>query len=122
VSAFSQVSGHGFLAGYQAGYRQADVGPRFGRRWMELVDSRGGTHHGCFLPAEGASGKALALFSFPGLAACEQYRGLSGTDPGFTGADRIRDESSCVLRYERTLRHDIRSCRSVRACARARGI
>ena len=79
-----------------------DAFERFGRRWMELVDSRGGTHHGCFLPAEGASGKALALFSFPGLAACEQYRGLSGTDPGFTGADRIRDESSCVLRYERT--------------------
>jgi hypothetical protein len=50
----------------------------------------------------GASDKALALFSFPSLAAYEQYRGLFGTDPDFIDADRIRDESSCVLRYERT--------------------
>ena len=45
---------------------------------------------------------ALALFSFPSLAAYEQYRALFGTDPDFLDADRIRDESNCVLRYERT--------------------
>lgn len=27
---------------------------------------------------------------------------LFGTDPDFIEADRIRDESGCVLRYERT--------------------
>ena len=75
---------------------------RFARRWMELVDRHGGTHHGYFLPAEGASDKALALFSFPSLADYEQYRTLFGTDPDFVAADRIRDESGCVLRYERT--------------------
>lgn len=75
---------------------------RFGRRWMELVDLHGGTHHGYFLPAEGASDKALALFSFPSLAAYERYRSLFATDPDFIAADRIRDESGCVLRYERT--------------------
>jgi hypothetical protein len=75
---------------------------RFGRRWMELVDRHGGTHHGYFLPAEGASDKALALFSFPSLAAYEKYRTLFGKDPDFIDADRIRDESGCVLRYERT--------------------
>lgn len=75
---------------------------RFGRRWMELVDRHGGTHHGYFLPAEGASDKALALFSFPSLAAYEEYRTLFGRDPEFVEADRIRDESGCVLRYERT--------------------
>jgi hypothetical protein len=79
-----------------------DTFERFGRRWMELVDSHGGMHHGYFLPAEGASDKALALFSFPSLAAYEQYRALFGTDPDFIEADRIRDESGCVLRYERT--------------------
>ena len=41
----------------------------FARRWMELVDRHGGSHHGYFLPAEGASDRALALFSFPSLAA-----------------------------------------------------
>jgi hypothetical protein len=75
---------------------------RFGRRWIELVNLHGGTHHGYFLPAEGASDKALALFSFPSLAAYEQYRALFGVDPDFIEADRIRDESGCVLRYERT--------------------
>lgn len=75
---------------------------RFGRRWMELVRVHGGTHHGYFLPAEGASDEALALFSFPSLAAYEEYRGLFGRDPEFIAADRIRDESGCVLRYERT--------------------
>lgn len=75
---------------------------RFGRRWMELVDQHGGTHHGYFLPSEGASDKALALFTFPSLAAYEQYRTRFGHDPDFIAADRIRDESGCVLRYDRT--------------------
>ncbi len=79
-----------------------DAFERFARRWMELVDLHGGTHHGYFLPAEGASDKALALFSFPSLAAYEQYRALFGTDPEFVAADRIRDESGCVLRYQQT--------------------
>lgn len=30
-----------------------DAFERFGRRWMELVDSHRGKHHGYFLPAEG---------------------------------------------------------------------
>ncbi|HEX6520197.1 MAG TPA: NIPSNAP family protein [Streptosporangiaceae bacterium] len=75
---------------------------RFSRRWMQLVDAHGGMHHGYFLPAEGASDKALALFSFPSLAAYEQYRALFGVHPDFIEADRIRDDSGCVLRYERT--------------------
>lgn len=75
---------------------------QFACRWMELVGLHGGIHHGYFLPAEGASDRALALFSFPSLAAYEEYRALFGTDPEFIDADRIRDESGCVLRYERT--------------------
>ncbi|TDP91152.1 NIPSNAP family protein [Labedaea rhizosphaerae] len=75
---------------------------RFAKTWMTLVDRHGGTHHGYFLPGEGASDKALALFSFPSLAAYEEYRTLFGKDPDFVAADRIRDESGCVLRYERT--------------------
>ena len=79
-----------------------DAFERFGRRWMSWSMRHGGTHHGYFLPAEGASDKALALFSFPSLAAYEQYRALFGADPDFIEADRIRDQSGCVLRYERS--------------------
>jgi hypothetical protein len=75
---------------------------RFGRRWIELVERHGGEHHGYFLPSEGASDRALALFSFPSLAAYEQYRSHFGRDPDFIEADRIRDESGCVIRYDRS--------------------
>jgi hypothetical protein len=75
---------------------------RFALEWMRLVDKHGGQHHGYFLPAEGASDKALALFSFESLASYERYRTLFGKDPEFIAVDRIRDESGCVLRYERT--------------------
>jgi hypothetical protein len=75
---------------------------RFARRWMVLVNKHGGAHHGYFLPSEGASDRALALFSFESLAAYEQYRRRFGVDPEFVEADRIRDQSGCVLRYERT--------------------
>ena len=74
----------------------------FGRRWIEIVERHGGNHHGYFLPAEGASDRALALFSFPSLAEYEQYRLLFGREKSFIEADRIRDESGCVVRYDRT--------------------
>ena len=69
--------------------------------WIALVNTRGGTHHGYFLPSEGASDRALALFSFESLAARALPAALR-VDADFIAADRIRDESGCVLRYERT--------------------
>ncbi len=75
---------------------------RFARAWIGLVNKHGGTHHGYFLPSEGASDRALALFSFPSFAGYEAYRALFGVDPEFVDADKIRDESGCVLRYERS--------------------
>ncbi|MQA12395.1 MAG: NIPSNAP family protein [Pseudonocardiaceae bacterium] len=80
---------------------------RFARGWISLVNKHGGTHHGYFLPSEGASDRALALFSFPSLADYEQYRTLFGRDPEFVAADKIRDESGCVLRYERSFMRPI---------------
>lgn len=81
---------------------QIDAFEAFARRWMGLVHLHGGHHHGYFLPAEGASDKALALFTFPSLAAYEDYRSRFGSDPDFIAADRIRDDSGCVVRHERT--------------------
>jgi hypothetical protein len=82
--------------------KKIDAFERFARTWITLVSRHGGQHHGYFLPAEGASDRALALFSFPTLAEYEQYRSRFGVDPEFVSADRIRDESGCILRYERT--------------------
>jgi hypothetical protein len=75
---------------------------RFARAWISLVNKSGGTHHGYFLPSEGASDVAYALFSFPSLAAYEEYRSRFGVDPDFIRADEIRNASGCVRRYERT--------------------
>ena len=81
---------------------KTDAFEQFGRTWIGLVNKHGGTHHGYFLPSEGASDRALALFSFPSLAEYGAYRSLFGVDQEFVAADRIRDESGCVLRYERS--------------------
>ena len=87
---------------YEIDPRQIEAFERFGRRWIALVERSGGTHHGYFLPSEGASDEARALFSFESLAAYERYRTLFGVDPDFIEADKIREESGCVLRYRRT--------------------
>ena len=51
---------------------------------------------------EGASDVAIALFSFPSLAEYERYRARFGVDPEFVAADRIREETRCVRRHERS--------------------
>jgi hypothetical protein len=87
---------------YEIDAREIEAFERFARAWMALVERHGGTHHGYFLPSEGASDIAYALFSFPSLAESERYRARFGVDPDFVAADRIRDESGCVVRYERS--------------------
>jgi len=87
---------------YTVDPEKIDAFEEFARAWIALVNKHGGQHHGYFLPGEGASDRALALFSFPSLAAYEQYRTLFGVDLEFIAADRIRDDSGCVLRYERS--------------------
>lgn len=87
---------------YQIDPRKGAAFEAFAKAWIYLVDKHGGRHHGYFLPSEGASDRALALFSFDSLAAYEVYRTRFGVDPEFIRADRIRDESGCVIRYERS--------------------
>jgi NIPSNAP len=87
---------------YQVDPNEIDAFERFARRWIALVERSGGHHHGYFLPSEGASDVAYALFSFESFAAYETYRTLFGVDPDFIAADAIRDASGCVVRYERS--------------------
>lgn len=62
----------------------------------------GGTHHGYFLPSEGANNIALALFTFPSLASYEQYRIDSFKDKDCLAAFEYAKETNCVLSYERS--------------------
>ena len=87
---------------YEIDPSELEAFERFARRWIALVERSGGRHHGYFLPSEGASDVAYALFTFPSLAAYEEDREGFGRDPEFIAADRIREESGCVRRYERS--------------------
>ncbi|MHA7209140.1 NIPSNAP family protein [Arthrobacter sp. MDT1-65] len=73
----------------------------YGRRWIRLVGRLGGNHHGYFLPSEGDSDIAYALFTFPSLADYERYREEAATDPECIDAFRLARDSKCIRRYER---------------------
>lgn len=74
----------------------------YGRIWIRLIAKFGGNHHGYFLPSEGASDKAVALFSFPSLAEYEHYRQLAAEDQECIDAVAFAKRTGCIVRYERT--------------------
>ncbi|PVX71612.1 NIPSNAP family protein [Paraburkholderia unamae] len=74
----------------------------YAKMWIPLVEKFGGTHHGYFLPSEGANNIALALFSFPSLAAYETYRADSMKDAECQAAFRYAVDTRCIVSYERS--------------------
>lgn len=74
----------------------------YGKLWIPLVEKFGGTHHGYFMPGEGASNIALALFTFDSMAAYESYRQRSFEDPDCQAAFRYAEETGCIVSYERS--------------------
>lgn len=74
----------------------------YARLWIPLVNRMGGTHHGYFLPSEGANNIAVALFSFPSLAAYEEYRRQSAEDPDCQAAFALEAGNRSILSYERS--------------------
>jgi hypothetical protein len=79
----------------------------YARLWIPLVNRFGGTHHGYFLPHEGANNMAVALFSFPSLAAYEAYRQQILTDEECQAAFAFAETTRCIFSYERTFLHPI---------------
>ncbi len=74
----------------------------YAKAWIHLVNRMGGTHHGYFLPSEGANNKAWAMFSFPSFAAYEDYRHVMAEDTACQKAYRHASNSGCILSFERT--------------------
>ena len=74
----------------------------YGRLWIPLVEKFGGSHHGYFLPSEGASNVALAMFTFSSLAAYEDYRNQSFQDPDCQAAFQYARDTQCIVSYERS--------------------
>lgn len=74
----------------------------YGRMWIPLVNRLGGVHHGYFLPHEGSNNIAVALFSFPSLAAYESYRETLKSDPLCQAAFAFAEKTRCIISYERS--------------------
>lgn len=87
---------------YEIDPYKVDAFEHYATLWIPLVERFGGVHHGYFLPSEGASDIAYALFSFPSLAAYEQYRKDSMADAECLAAFAYAEETRCILRYERS--------------------
>lgn len=65
--------------------------------WIPLVEKFGGQHNGYYLPSEGANNIALCLFTFPSLAAYEEYRTTSVNDPECQAAFKYAEDVDCVI-------------------------
>jgi len=89
----------------------------YGRVWMRLIEKYGGTHHGYFVPGDapplahfsfpglgedGPDNIGVALFSFPSVEAYEKYRREVKNDPECIAITKVRDETKCFTKYERT--------------------
>ncbi|MEP0356148.1 NIPSNAP family protein [Paraglaciecola sp.] len=75
---------------------------KYAKMWIPLVNKFGGIHNGYFLPSEGANNIALALFTFPSLAAYEQYRNDSFADADCMTAFQYAKDTRCIISYERS--------------------
>jgi len=75
---------------------------KYGQTWIGLVNRMGGQHLGYFLPHEGASNVAYALFNFPSLASYEQYRADSMKDEECLKAFDYARQTQCIVSYERS--------------------
>lgn len=86
---------------YEIDPDKLDEFTEYGRTWIRLVNRLGGIHHGYFLPSEGDSDEAFALFTFPSLAEYEAYRTASRTDEECIAAFQFASDTKCIRRYER---------------------
>jgi hypothetical protein len=75
---------------------------KYAKMWIPLVNRFEGIHHGYFLPHEGANNIGIALFSFPSLAAYEEYRAKIREDPECQKAFRLAEETRCIQSFERS--------------------
>ena len=87
---------------YQIDPFQREAFKEYAQNWGRIIPRCGGQLLGYFLPHEGPNNIALALFSFPSLAAYETYRKASASDSECQAAMRYYEETKCFLSFERS--------------------
>ena len=81
---------------------QREAFERYARNWATIIPRCGGDLLGYFLPHEGTNNIALALISFPSLAAYEVYRARLLDDPDGAANFRFARDQRFILSEERT--------------------
>ena len=81
---------------------QRDAFETYARTWTAIIPRCGGQLLGYFLPHEGTNNIALALISFPSLAAYEAYRARLLDDPEGAANFRFAHDRRFILSEERT--------------------
>ena len=81
---------------------QRDAFAAYARRWLAIIPACGGNLHGYWLPHEGTNDVALAMISFPSLAAYESYRARLKADEDGAANFRVAQEKRLILSEERS--------------------
>lgn len=81
---------------------QREAFEAYARNWLTIIPACGGDLLGYFLPHEGTNNVALAMISFPSLAAYEGYRTRLKTDPAGAANFALAQERRFILSEERT--------------------
>jgi hypothetical protein len=81
---------------------QRDAFEAYARNWATIIPRCGGDLLGYFLPHEGTNNIALALISFPSLAAYEVYRARLRDDPEGAANFQLATDRRFILSEERT--------------------
>ena len=79
-----------------------DAFEEYARNWLAVIPACGGDLLGYFMPHEGTDNIALALISFPSLAAYEAYRARLKADPAGAANFRLAQAERFILSEERT--------------------
>ena len=79
-----------------------DAFEAYAKNWLAIIPACGGELHGYWMPHEGTDNIALALISFPSLAAYEQYRARLKTDEKGAANFRFAQAEKFIVSEERT--------------------
>jgi hypothetical protein len=79
-----------------------DAFEEYARNWLTIIPACGGDLLGYFMPHEGTDNIALALISFPSLAAYETYRARLKADPAGAENFRMAQAERFIVSEERT--------------------
>jgi len=91
---------------------QREAFEAYAKQWLRIIPACGGDLVGYWMPHEGTNNIALAMISFPGLAAYEQYRARLRADEAAMANFDFAQAGKFILAEERTFLRKVAGCGS----------